>query len=92
MCTIFAVFGSYFIIRFSALLEKVPVISKGLIWCGQHSLIILCLHRPVAYVIRDIMHLPHFISGIPLYIDRITPENLAAFLLVFAVMVPVIMA
>ena len=90
MC--FAVLGSYFIINFSTLLEKIPVISKGLIWCGQHTLIILCLHRPVAYIIRDIMNLPHFISGDPLYIDRITPENFAAFLLVFVIMVPVIMA
>ena len=85
----FAVFGSYFMVNFGKLLEKVPVISKGLIWCGQHSLLILCLHRPIAYVIRDLMGLPHFITG--QYTDRITMENLIAFLLIFVVMVPVIM-
>ena len=67
-----------------------PVVSKALIWFGQHSLIILCLHRPVAYVIRDAMRLPHFLSGNPLYVDHMTAENVIAFLLVFAVMVPVI--
>lgn len=87
----FAVFGSYFLINLGRLMEKVPVLSKGLIWCGQHSLVILCIHRPIAYVIRDLMKLPHFVSGDPLFIDRMTPENVIAFLLIFAVMVPVIM-
>ncbi len=87
----FAVFGSFFLISFSRLLEKAPVVSKGLIWCGQHSLIILCLHRPVAYLIRDAMRLPHFQSGSPLNGEGISAENVTAFLLVFVIMVPVIM-
>lgn len=87
----FAVFGSYFLIHLGKLLEKVPVVSKCLIWCGQHTLIILCLHRPVAYVIRDVMGLPHFVSGNPLYVERMTWENIIAFLLIFVVIVPVIM-
>ncbi len=85
----FGVFGSYFLIHFGMLLEKVPVLSKGLIWLGQHTLIILCLHRPVAYVIRDLMGLPHFVSGS--YTDVMTGENILAFLLVFVVLIPVIL-
>ena len=41
-------------------------------------------------MIRDAMRLPHFLSGNPLYVDHMTAENVIAFLLVFAVMVPVI--
>ena len=89
MC--FAVFGSYFLINLAKLLEKIPVLSTGLIWLGQHSLIILCIHRPIAYIIRDCMGIPHFISGNPLYIDRMTPENVIAFLLIFVIMVPIIL-
>ena len=85
----FGVFGSWFLIHIGMLLEKVPVLSKGLIWLGQHTLIILCLHRPVAYVIRDLMGLPHFIAGS--YTDVMTGENIIAFLLVFVVMIPVIL-
>ena len=88
----FAVFGSYFLVNFGKLLEKIPVVSKGLIWCGQHSLIILVLHRPVAYIIRDVMGLPHFISGNPLYIERTSFKDVIAFLMIFVIMVPVITA
>ena len=88
----FAVFGSYFLIHLGKLIERIPVLSRCLIWFGQHSLIILCLHRPLAYLIRDVMGLPHFISGNPLYVDSITTENLIAYLLVYAIMIPVIMA
>ena len=85
-----SIFGSYFLVNFGRLIEKVPVISKGLIWLGQHTMIIFLIHRPIAYIIRDAMGLPHFISGDPLYIDHVTLSNLIAFLLMFAVMVPLV--
>ncbi len=88
---VISVFGTYFLVNFGSLLQKIPVISGALIWLGQHSLIIFLIHRPIAYVIRDAMHLPHFISGNPLYVDSIGLKDLIAFLLIFAVMVPVIM-
>ena len=87
----FGVFGSFLLIHIGKLLDRVPVVSTALIWCGQHSLLILLMHRPIAYVIRDVMGLPHFISGNPLYVDHVTLENVIACLLVYAVMVPVIM-
>lgn len=88
----FAVFGTYFLINLAKLIEKIPYVSKGLIWLGQHSLEILLTHRPIAYLIRDAMGLPHFISGDPLYIDKMTVENLVAFFLIFVFMIPLLMA
>lgn len=85
-----SLFGTYFVVNLGRLIEKIPVLSTGLIWLGQRTLIIFLLHRAVAYVIRDAMGLPHFISGTPLYIDEVTMPNLIAFLLVFVIIVPVI--
>lgn len=87
---VFAVFGSYLLINIGKLIEKIPYLSTGLIWFGQHSLEILLLHRPIGYLIRDAMKLPHFVSGDPLYIDKITAENLIAFLLIFVIMIPIL--
>ena len=88
----FGVFGTYFLINLGKKIEKIPYVSNGLIWLGRHSLEILLLHRPIAYLIRDAMGLPHFISGDPLYIDKITMENLIAFLLIFVFMIPMLIA
>ena len=88
----FGVFGTYFLINLGKLIEKIPYISTGLIWLGRHSLEILLLHRPIAYLIREAMGLPHFISGNPLFIEKITPENLIAFLLIFVFMIPMLIA
>ena len=88
----FAVFGTYFLINLGKLIEKIPYISSALIWLGRRSLEILLLHRPIAYLIRDALGLPHFISGDPLYIDKITSKNLTAFLLVFLIMIPLLIA
>ena len=87
----FAVFGTYFLINLSKLIEKIPYVSTALIWFGQHSLEVLLLHRPLSWVIIDMMKLPHFVSGHPLYVDKISWPDLAAFLLNFAIMVPLIM-
>lgn len=91
ICYLISILGSYFLVSFGRLLNLIPVLNKCLIWLGRHTLIILLIHRPIAYVIRDVMGLPHFISGRPLYVDSITSGNLIAFLLIFVIMVPVIM-
>ncbi len=86
----FAVFGTYFLLKLAKPIEKIPYVSKGLIWSGQHSLEILLLHRPIGYLIRDAMHLPHFANDGTFFTDRVTMVNLIAFLLIFVFMIPMI--
>lgn len=39
-----AVCGTYFIVQFSKLIEKIPVAGRFLIWCGKNSIYIYAIH------------------------------------------------
>ena len=59
MCSfIGAICGTYFITQFSKILEKVPLIGKGLLWCGKNSIYIYALH---AFDIRILAYLKNFV-------------------------------
>ncbi len=42
LCILAAVAGTYVVIWCSYYVEKIPLVGAGLIWCGQHTLEILC--------------------------------------------------
>ena len=80
-----SVLGSYFLVSFSTLIEKVPVLSTVLIWFGRHTLQILCLHLSVMHIIKDILRLPQTNAAEKLFVDKVEPGNILAFFLTLAV-------
>lgn len=59
MCSfVGAICGTYFITQFSKLLERIPLIGKGLLWCGKNSIYIYALH---AFDIRILAYLKNFV-------------------------------
>ncbi len=79
-----SVLGTYFLVNFSMLIEKVPVLSKLLAWLGRHTLQILVLHMTVMHVIRDLLRLPQA-NATALFVERIPPENALVFFLTLVV-------
>lgn len=86
-----SVLGTYFLVNFSLLVEKAPLLSKGLIWLGQHTLQILCLHLTVMHLIKDILGLPQTNAAESLFVEKIQPGNVLAFFLTLVVTVLLIM-
>ncbi len=86
-----SVLGTYFLVNFSSLVEKVPVLSGALIWLGQHTLQILVLHLTVMHLIKDILGLPQTNAADSVFVEKILPGNVLAFFLTLLVTVLLIM-
>lgn len=76
-----ALFGSYFLINFAKLIEKIPVVSNIYIWLGQHSLLILFLHLSIAHLIIDAFGYQQMITEFPVAVERINIDQVITFAL-----------
>ena len=84
---IIGVLGTYFIVNLSKLIEKIPLVSKFLIWIGQHTFIILILHVSFVHIIKDIMHLPQTNSAEQLFVDHPIHMNAVALVIAYIVII-----
>ncbi len=82
---IIGVIGTYFIVNVSKLIEKIPVVSKFLIWIGQHTFLILILHLSFVHIIKDILNLPQTNSAEQLFVEHPIHMNAVALLIAYIV-------
>lgn len=85
-----ALFGSYFLINFSKLLEKVKVVSNVYSWLGRHSLQILILHLPFAHLVIDAFGYQQMITEFPVASETISIDQVISFVVTMAVLYIVI--
>ena len=85
-----ALFGSYFLINFSKLLEKSKVITKVYTWLGTHSLLILIIHLPIAHLVIDALGYQQMITEFPVAVDKISIDQVITFVIVMAIMYVII--
>jgi len=71
-----SVLGSYFIINFSSLIEKVPVVSNIFVWLGQHSLQILLLHLSIAHLVIDAFGYEQMMTEFPMPVDKVSIDDI----------------
>lgn len=70
---------TYWLLHFSRVLEKIPVVSKYLIFTGQNSEWIYLIHMPLLTIARDILQIPARDRTQP---AKFVPMTLVAFLMV----------
>lgn len=83
---IVALFGSYFLINFSKLLEKVKVVSTIYTWLGQHSLQILFIHLPLAHLVIDAFGYEQMITEFPVAVDKVNIDQVIVFVVTMALL------
>lgn len=86
-----AICGTYFIITFSKVIEKCAFLTKILTWLGTHTFQILMLHLTVMHVLKDIFGLPQTNAAESLFVDRVEPMNLLAYVLTIFICAGIIM-
>lgn len=85
-----ALFGSYFLINFCKLLEKVKPVAKVYTWLGTHSLQILILHLPIAHLVIDAFGYQQMITEFPVAVDRISIDQVISFIVTMTILYIVI--
>ena len=81
-----ALLGSYFIINFSKMLEKIPVVSNIYIWLGTHSLQILIMHLPIAHLVIDAFGYQQMITEFPVAVDKISIDQVISFVVTMTIL------
>jgi len=79
--------GSYFLINFSKLVERVPVIAKPMSWLGRHSLQILFLHLSVIHLVIDAFGYDQMISEYPQIVDKVNIDQVITFFVAMAILI-----
>lgn len=78
---VISVIGSYFLINFSNVIKKVPVLSDVLIWFGRHTLLILLSHITIVHILKDIFGLPQFNAAEQLFVDKMDLRTIPIYFL-----------
>ena len=85
-----ALFGSYFLINFSMLIEKTKYLSKAYSWLGRHSLLILIIHLPLAHLVIDAFGYQQMITEFPVAVERFSIDQIISFVVTMIIMCTII--